>query len=144
MSDKAPGKPNGKETRQDTQREASSQAAQAQQRVRLDAADRPTPPVTEPGACWYSDPGHQPALGGCPRSCRGAVMFSERAGNGDQHFYCDTHAYWRRGSIQVPLVWRLPLGERPDPSASLPGRRTGARHPSRAGARPTRPAERTG
>ena len=74
--------------------------------------------MTEPGACWYSDPAHQPRLGWCPRSCSGAVIYSERAGNGDQHVYCDTHAYWRRKTIRLPLVRRRRPGEQPSPSRS--------------------------
>jgi hypothetical protein len=72
--------------------------------------------VTQPGACWYSDPGHQPALGWCPRVCSGAVIFSERVGNGDQHVYCDTHAYWRRKTIRLPLVWRMRRDQAPSAS----------------------------
>jgi hypothetical protein len=71
--------------------------------------------VTEPGACWYSDRGHQPRLGSCPRSCSGAVIYSERTGNGDQHVYCDTHAYWRRKTSRLPLVRRMRPGEQPSP-----------------------------
>ena len=74
--------------------------------------------MTEPGACWYSDPAHQPTLGWCPRSCTGAVIYSERAGNGDQLVYCDTHAYWRRKTIRLPLVRRMRPGEQPSPSRS--------------------------
>jgi hypothetical protein len=72
--------------------------------------------VTEPADCWYSDPGHQPALGWCPRSCRGAITHSERVGNGDQLVYCDAHAYWRRKTIRLPLVLRLRRGQQPSPS----------------------------
>jgi hypothetical protein len=74
--------------------------------------------VTEPGACWYSDRGHQPRLGSCPRSCSGAVIYSERTANGDQHVYCDTHAYWRRKTSRLPLVRRMRPGEQPSPYRS--------------------------
>lgn len=74
--------------------------------------------MTEP-ACWYSEPAHQPALGWCPRSCAGAVIYAERAGNGDQHVYCDTHAHWRRETIRLPLVRRMHPGEEPSPSRNL-------------------------
>jgi hypothetical protein len=35
------------------------------------------------------------------------VIYSERAGNGDQHLYCETHGQWRRRTIRLPLVWRI-------------------------------------
>jgi hypothetical protein len=35
------------------------------------------------------------------------VLFSERAGNGDQLVYCEAHAYWRRKTIGLPLVRRM-------------------------------------
>jgi hypothetical protein len=41
------------------------------------------------------------------------VIYSERAGNGDQHVYCDTHAYLRRKTIRLPLVRRMRPGEAP-------------------------------
>jgi hypothetical protein len=56
-------------------------------------------------------------LGWCPASCSGAVIYSERAGNGDQHLYCDTHAHWRRKTIRLfSLVRRMRTGEQPSPS----------------------------
>ena len=39
------------------------------------------------------------------------MIYSELAGNGDQHLYCDTHAYWRRKTIRLPLVRRMRPGE---------------------------------
>jgi hypothetical protein len=69
--------------------------------------------VTESGACWYRDPEHQPRLGGCPRTCTGSVIYSERARNGDQRVYCDTHGDWRRRAIRLPLVRRMQPGEAP-------------------------------
>ena len=74
--------------------------------------------MTGPGDCWYSDPERQPTLGWCPRACRGAVIYSERAGNGDQHVYCDAHAYWRRKTIRLPLVRRLRPGQQLSPSCN--------------------------
>ena len=74
--------------------------------------------MTELGACWYSDPQRQPALGWCPGSCTGAVTYSERASNGDKRVYCDTHAYWRRKTIRLPLVRRMRPSEQPRPSRS--------------------------
>jgi hypothetical protein len=71
--------------------------------------------VTAPGDCWYSGPEHRPAVGGCPPSCSGPVLYSERAGNGDQLLYCEAHAYWRRKTIRLPLVRRMRPGEQPRP-----------------------------
>jgi hypothetical protein len=71
--------------------------------------------VTASGDCWYSGPEHQPAVGGCPPSCSGPVLYSERAGNGDQLLYCEAHAYWRRKTIRLPLVRRMRPGEQPRP-----------------------------
>jgi hypothetical protein len=70
--------------------------------------------VTAPGDCWYRGPGHQPAVGGCPRSCSGPVIYSERAASGDQLLYCETHALWRRKTIRLPLVRRMRPGEQPE------------------------------
>jgi hypothetical protein len=39
------------------------------------------------------------------------VIYSERTSNGDQHVYCDTHGYWRRKTIRLPLVRRMRPGE---------------------------------
>ena len=76
--------------------------------------------MTEPGVCWYRDPGTSPGCW-CPRSCSGAVIYSEHTGDGDQHVYCDTHAYWRRKTIRLPLVRRCVPGEQPRPSRSQAG-----------------------
>lgn len=70
--------------------------------------------MTSAATCWYGDPVHRPTIGWCPRSCNGPVTHSERAGHGDQLFYCEAHAYWRRKTIALPLVWRIPPGEAPD------------------------------
>ena len=67
--------------------------------------------MTATGDCWYSGPEHRPAVGGCPPSCSGPVIYSERAGNGDQLLYCEAHAYWRRRTIRLPLVRRMRPGE---------------------------------
>jgi hypothetical protein len=69
--------------------------------------------VTAPEDCWYYDPEHRPALGGCPPSCIGPVIYSERAGNGDQRLYCEAHGTWRRRTIRLPLVRRMRPGEQP-------------------------------
>jgi hypothetical protein len=55
-------------------------------------------------------------MGWCPLSCHGPLTHSERAANGDQHVYCEAHAYWRRKTIRLPLVRRMRPGERPDRS----------------------------
>ena len=55
-------------------------------------------------------------MGWCSPSCNGPVTHSERTGNGDLHVYCEVHAYWRRRTIRLPLVRRLRLDERPNPS----------------------------
>ena len=99
MSDKTPGKPNGNKPAKT-----------------LDPASS----VTRPGVCWYGDPEHQPMLGWCPRSCTGAVIYSERTGNGDQHVYCDAHGNWRRKTIRLPLVRRMQPGEQPSPPPTTP------------------------
>ncbi|HEV7760153.1 MAG TPA: hypothetical protein VGO78_14225 [Acidimicrobiales bacterium] len=70
-------------------------------------------------SCWYRDPEHQPAVGWCPRSCNGPVLFSERAGNGDQLVYCEAHAYWRRKTIGLPLVRRMSPDEQLAQAAAL-------------------------
>jgi hypothetical protein len=49
------------------------------------------------------------------------VIFSERTSNGDQHVYCDTHAYWRRKTIRLPLVRRMRPGEQASPSRNRSG-----------------------
>jgi hypothetical protein len=41
------------------------------------------------------------------------VIYSERARNGDQRVYCDTHGDWRRRAIRLPLVRRMQPGEAP-------------------------------
>jgi hypothetical protein len=46
------------------------------------------------------------------------VIYSERAGNGDQLVYCDTHAYWRRKTTRLPLMRRMRPGEQPSPAHS--------------------------
>jgi len=117
MADKAPRKPGGKKPRQ-AQRETNSQDAHAPapERVGPVRDDGPAPSVTPPVGWWYGDPQHQPRIGWCPPSCHGPVTHSERAGNGDQHVYCEAHAHWRRKTIRLPLLRRLRSGERPDPS----------------------------
>lgn len=70
--------------------------------------------MTSPTGCWYGDPAHRPTIGWCPQSCNGPATHSERAGNGDQLFYCEAHAYWRPKTINLPLVWRIHPGEAPD------------------------------
>ncbi len=81
--------------------------------------------MTTPGDCWYRDPGHRPAVGGCPHACSGPVSFSERAANGDKLVYCEAHATWRRRTQRVPLVRRMRPGELaetprpPHPDATL-------------------------
>lgn len=72
--------------------------------------------MTGPGHCWYRDPEHRPAVGGCPRACSGPVSFSERAANGDKLVYCEVHASWRRRALRVPLVRRMRPGEQAEPS----------------------------
>ncbi len=124
MADKSPRKPSGKKPRQHTLND-SNQEARAPNRVGPVRDHEPAPSVTQPVVCWYGDPQHQPRMGWCPPSCNGPATHSERAGNGDQHAYCEAHAHWRRKTIRLPLVRRLRLGERPDPSypaaAATPG-----------------------
>lgn len=71
--------------------------------------------------CWYADPAHRPAVSWCPPACTGAVTHSERAGDGELRQYCEVHAYWRRQTIRLPLVRRIP------PANNSPKPRTGAR-----------------
>jgi hypothetical protein len=117
MADKSPRKPGGKKPRQ-AQRETNSQEAHAQARERVAPVrgGGPGPSVTRPVGCWYGDPQHQPRMGWCPLSCNGPLTHSERAGNGDQHVYCEAHAYWRRKTIRLPLVRRVRPGELANPS----------------------------
>lgn len=63
--------------------------------------------MSRPVDCWYHDPGHRPTIGWCPASCNGPVTHAERAGDGDQLVYCEAHAYWRRKTVRLPLVWRM-------------------------------------
>jgi hypothetical protein len=63
--------------------------------------------------CWYADPAHRPAVSWCPPACRGPVTHSERAGDGALLLYCEVHAYWRRKTIRLPLVRRIPPGSQP-------------------------------
>lgn len=75
-----------------------------------------------PGDCWYRDPEHRPAVGGCPPSCSGPVICSERAGNGEQLLYCEAHGDWRRRTARLPLVRRIRPGEQAgSPSADDTG-----------------------
>jgi hypothetical protein len=116
MTDTSPRKPGSNKPRQDTQRETNRQHAHARERVRPVRGGGPASSVTPPVGCWYGDPQHQPRMGWCPLSCDGPATHSERAGNGDQHVYCEAHAHWRRKTIHLPLVRRMRPGERPDPS----------------------------
>jgi hypothetical protein len=120
MSDKAPGSPNGEKPGKTLEEKRTAKQLKRNTRTGPDTDDRSPSPVTEPGACWYRDPGHQPRLGWCPRSCTGAVIYSELAGNGEQHLYCDTHGDWRRRTIRLPLVRRMRPGEQPSPSIPQP------------------------
>jgi hypothetical protein len=115
MADKSPRKPGSKKPSQ-AQRETNSQEAHARERVGPVRGGGPGPSETPPVGCWYEDPQHQPRMGWCPLSCNSPVTHSERAGNGDQHVYCEAHAHWRRKTIRLPLVRRLRLGERPNPA----------------------------
>jgi hypothetical protein len=124
MADISPRKPGGKKPRQHTLNE-SNQESRAPERVGPVGDGGPAPSVTRPVGCWYGDPQHQPRMGWCPPSCNGPVTHSERAGNGDQHVYCEPHAYWRRKTIRLPLVRRMQLRELPEPSD--PVRRTSTR-----------------
>lgn len=63
--------------------------------------------MSRPVDCWYHDPGHRPTIGWCPASCNGPVTHGERTGDGDQLVYCEAHAYWRRKTVRLPLVWRM-------------------------------------
>ena len=101
------------------------------------AHERPSP--TPLLRCRYRDPAQRPTIGWCPHSCTGPVTHSERAGNGDQLLYCEAHAYWRRKTIHLPLVRRMPPDEHPmihaHPDDSV-GARAPARRPSRETAGP--------
>jgi len=124
MADKSPRKPSGKKPgRTLKERRTAKKRKHNHQAGRPHSSHGPTSSATPPVGCWYGDPQHQPRMGWCPLSCDGPATHSERAGNGDQHIYCEAHAHWRRKTIRLPLVRRLALGERPDPSASLPGPR---------------------
>ena len=57
--------------------------------------------------CWYLKREHRPAIGWCPSVCNGPPTHSERTSTGDEHVYCEAHAYWRRKTIRLPLVRRL-------------------------------------
>jgi hypothetical protein len=124
MADISPPQTGGKKPRQHMLNE-SNQESQAPERVGPVGDGGPAPSVTRPVGCWYGDPQHQPRMGWCPPSCNGPVTHSERAGNGDQHVYCEAHAYWRRKTIRLPLVRRMQLRELPEPSD--PVRRTSTR-----------------
>jgi hypothetical protein len=124
MADISPPQTGGKKPRQHMLNE-SNQESQAPERVGPVGYGGPAPSVTRPVGCWYGDPQHQPRMGWCPPSCNGPVTHSERAGNGDQHVYCEAHAYWRRKTIRLPLVRRMQLRELPEPSD--PVRRTSTR-----------------
>jgi hypothetical protein len=115
MADKSPRKPGGKNQARRSKK-TNSQEAQAPERVGPVRDGGPGPSVTPPVGCWYGDPQHQPRMGWCPSSCHGPLTHSERAGNGDQHVYCEAHAHWRRKTIRLPLLRRMRPGERPDPS----------------------------
>jgi hypothetical protein len=73
--------------------------------------------------------GTRPKCRWCPLSCHGPATHSERAGNGDQHDYCEAHAHRRRKTIRLPLVRRLRPGERPNPPTRLPQRPLGPPSP---------------
>jgi hypothetical protein len=121
MGDKSPRKSSGKKLGKTLkERRTAKKLKHNHQAGRPHSSDRPTASVTPPVGCWFGDPQHQPRMGWCPLSCDGPATHSERAGNGDQHVYCEAHAHWRRKTIRLPLVRRLQLGERPNPSASLP------------------------
>jgi hypothetical protein len=89
---------------------------------------------TAGAGCWYADPGHRPTVGWCPSTCTGLITHSERAGNGDKLLYCEAHAYWRRKTIRLPLVRRMPLDEQRVANA---GARATPRRRSRAQASST-------
>ena len=137
MADKSPRKPSGKKPgRTLKERRTAKKRKHNRQAGPPHSSHGPTSSATPPVGCWYGDPQHQPRMGWCPLSCDGPATHSERAGNGDQHIYCEAHAHWRRKTIRLPLVRRLALGERPDPSASLPGPRNWRPAPQSSG-RPT-------
>jgi hypothetical protein len=69
--------------------------------------------MTTPAGCWYATAEHRPTVGWCPESCSGPLTHSERSGTGERLDYCDAHAYWRRKTIGLPLVWRRELAESP-------------------------------
>jgi hypothetical protein len=128
MADKSPRKPSGKKPgRTLKEKRTAKKLKHNHQAGRPRSSGGPASSVAPPVGCWYGDPQHQPRMGWCPLSCNSPVTYSERAGNGDQHVYCDAHAHWRRKTIRLPLVRRLRLGERPNPadpaSAATPGAR---------------------
>jgi hypothetical protein len=129
MADKSPRKPSAKKPGKTLKEKRTAKKAQAPERVGPVRYGGPRPSVTRPVGCWYEDPQHQPRLGWCPPSCNGPVTHSERAGNGDQHVYCEAHGHWRRETIRLPLVRRLRLGERPNPPTRLPRRPPGPHSP---------------
>jgi hypothetical protein len=79
--------------------------------------------VTPPVAVGMETHSTSPGWAGAHSRVMVRRPHSERAGNGDQHVYCEAHAHRRHKTIRLPLVrrMRLRLGERPNPSASLPG-----------------------
>jgi hypothetical protein len=124
MADKSPRKPAGKRPGKTLkEKRTAKKLKHNHQAGRPHPSDGPTASATPPVGCWYGDAQHQPRMGWCPPSCTGPATHSERAGNGDQHVYCEAHAHWRRKTIRLPLVRRLRLGERPNRSAPLPGSR---------------------
>jgi hypothetical protein len=70
------------------------------------------PPVTAVALanqlpCWYADVTRAPWMSWCPAQCHGPTTHAERLAGGEQHFYCDTHARWRRSRRPIDIVRRL-------------------------------------
>lgn len=117
MADKSPRRPSAKKPgRTLKEKRTAKKLKHNHQPGRPHSSDGPTASATPPVGCWYGDPQHQPRMGWCPLLCNSPVTHSERAGNGDQHVYCEAHAHWRRKTIRLPLVRRLRLGELANPS----------------------------
>lgn len=87
---------------------ANRQEAQAAERDASVRHQRPASSVAPPAGCWYADPAHRPVVSWCPPACSGPVTHRERASDGELLQYCDVHAHWRRETIRLPLVRRIP------------------------------------
>ena len=117
MADKSPGKPTAKKPGK------TLKEKRAAKKVKRNNGAGPIPSPTavtrdRARGLLVPRPTAPTQVGPRPRTCRGAVIYSERTGDGDQHVYCDTHAHWRRRTIRLPLVRRMRHGEQSSPSRS--------------------------